>query len=236
MDDIKKKRIFNKCARESGILLNKFINRTELGNLKLIEDTVFLYNNKSSFINNIIISETVDYKIYKELNTSAYIMSFPKLIVIKLNESTLQDFIFLYSESKDYLFRVIRINNVAFVFCISKYRNNVIGSGLPTDVTIDWKSNPEIVLKIKLEKIKLMNWLISNECNTKYTILNLIYHSHLIINRNWIESGKRSEYKITNEYIGKANIDSNIERIVINCINIINKYYINVLPFNYLDN
>jgi hypothetical protein len=230
--------LFLRITRENNIKLNKY--------LKINKDTftlnsdwrttintaIYLYNNKKNYINNVIIKSNPNYIIYKELNTSAYIMSFPNLLMIVFDkdDTSLNEFKMLYDDSKDYLFSVYSDENNYYVFCISKYKEFMESTELKENISINLES--DISIKKRRTKVKLLNWLISNDCSLKYISLSTVYDSFLVINRNW-NCKDNNIVKIDN--IGKAEKIKDIDLLVTSCISTINKYYIPTLPLNYLD-
>jgi hypothetical protein len=241
MESFKKRRdnsnhnLFLKITRENNIKLNKYlkINQDKFTFnsdwRSTINTAIYLYNNKKNYINNMIIKSNPEYIIYKELNTSAYIMSFPNLIIIVFDklDTSLNEFKMLYNDSNEYLFSVYSDINNYYVFCISKYKEfKDVNENLYINIESD------ISVKKRRTKVKLLNWLISNDCSLKYISLSTVYDSFLVINRNW---NCRENKIVKIDTIGKAEKIKDIDLLVTSCISTINKYYLPTLPLNYLD-
>lgn len=115
-------------------------------------------------VENIIIKKfsqdsTSEFTIYKEINTRVYILSIPNFIIIEYKYTkNLEDFLLLYTDSKDLLFDIYKKDNYYYIICVSKYK----------DVNFDYKM-----------------WLIANDANYKYTLLTKFYNSFFVINKTW---------------------------------------------------
>ena len=248
------KRFISKFYKETDLHLNNFLKFTYNQKLdsdeykvkNILNSTIYLSNNKREFMDNRVdkIWENEQSRntrmIYKELNTSTYIMSFSNLILIVFNknDNVFIDFNLLYDESDEYLFNVYENSKYYYVFCVSKYKDEVFN-------TIDNYSHSHSHsrnLSKNILKMKFVNWLVANDANSKYTILTGIYDSFLVMNKHWncnqnSLQGISCLYKNMYIYkcnIGKGKINKEIDNFIKTSINMINKWYMPSLPYNYL--
>lgn len=164
--------------------------------------------------NNTIIKENVNFNIIKEELLETYIMTFKNIIIIHLEEKTYKDFFYLYKNSEEYLFDIYTSLNykgtiIYHIFCINKHLDQIN----------DFRSFIE-----------------GNECLYKYKCLIKLYGPHLVINKryNFIESSDKIKYTFLKS-IGKGTVDINIKNLIKSIIYLINIYYLEYLPINYLN-
>lgn len=163
----------------------------------------------SENVSNIIVKKHDCYILYKELNTHTYIMSFTNdFILLHFNKNcySLKDFEYMYSNT-NLLFKIFETEFHYHVFCISQYN-----------------------IKNKQETL---NFMTQTDCNYKFTSLQNIYNSFIIINKN-INNSNDDKYSFV-KYVGSPESRNNeIERQIDTCIKIANEY-IKFLPYNYLN-
>lgn len=242
------KRFISKFHKETDLYLNNYLKFTynqkvdsdEYKVKNILNSTIYLSNNRNEFMDNRV-DKVWENKlctntriIYKELNTSTYIMSFSNLILLVFNKSdnVFIDFDLLYGESDEYLFNVYENSKCYYIFCISKYKDEVF------NINVDVNEN----LGKNIIKMKFINWLVSNDANSKYIVLSGIYDSFLVMNKHW-NCNQNSLQGISCLYsnmyiykcsIGKGKINKEIDNFVKVSISMINKYYMPSLPYNYL--
>ena len=167
--------------------------------------------------NNHIIKQSLTFDIIKEKILGTYILCFKNIIIIHLEENEYKDFVYLYKNSNKYSFDIYSTVNynsniIYHIFCTNKY----------IDVDINYS-----------------NFLNGNECEYKYKCLTKYYGPCLVINRRF--SMNEMFDKINSKYIfvkliGKnQNINQLIKNFIKKMITLINTYYIENLPLNYLN-
>jgi hypothetical protein len=242
------KRFLDKFYKETDLYLNNFLKfvysqKINLDQYKVkntLNSTIYLCNNADEFIDNRIDKVWEDDScsntriIYKELNTCTYIMSFSNLILIVFNkdDNVFIDFNLLYNESDEYLFDVYENAKYYYIFCVSKYKDEVFNSDVENELH-----------RKNIIKTKFINWLSTNDATIKYTILTGVYDSFLVMNKHWNcnpNSLQGVSYLYKNIYIykcsiGKGKMNKTIESFIKTSINMINKYYMPSLPYNYLN-
>jgi len=162
------------------------------------------------------IKESFDFDLIKEDLLKTYILSFKNVIIIHLEQNEYRDFLYLYKNSELYTFDIYTTVNykditIYHIFCTNKYLN---------------------------EKNDYIEFLDGNECEYKYQCLTKIYGPCLVVNRryNLLEYQEKLNAKyIFNKTIGKGIFNPKIKSLLNQMIIIINKYYINYLPVNYLN-
>jgi hydrogenase maturation factor len=166
-------------------------------------------------VKNNIIKKGVNFNIIKEKLLGTYIMTFKNIIIIHLEEDEYKDFIYLYKNSKEYSFDIyttINYKNVVIyhIFCINKY----------------------------VDEINYSAFIECNECSYKYNCLNKMYGANLVINKrfNLIEPIDKMniKYKFL-KTIGKGTVNVNIKNLIKTLVQLINTYYLEYLPINYLN-
>jgi len=166
-------------------------------------------------VDNIIIKENINFNIIKEEILGTYIMAFKNIIIIHLNQNEYNDFIYLYKTSNEYIFDIytsINYNNVIIyhIFCINKY----------------------------VDEINYSAFIEGNECSYKYNCLTKMYGPNLVINKrfNLIESIDKINIKYTFfKSIGKGTVNYKIKNLIESLVQLINTYYLEYLPINYLN-
>jgi hypothetical protein len=166
--------------------------------------------------NNVIIKESINFNIIKEELLQTYIMVFKNIIIIHLEEDEYKDFIYLYKNSNEYSFDIyttINYKNVIIyhIFCINKY----------------------------LDQIKDYRLFIEgNECSYKHNCLIKMYGPNLVINKrfNLTEPIDKMNIKYTFlKSIGKGTVNYEIKNLIKSLVKLINTYYLEYLPINYLN-
>ena len=197
-----KKNLFNGYLKQVKVKLNKYIKTNETNKIEKIVDNHIVKHN-----------EFLNYYIFREQKSRAYIMSLPNLIIIvisKKNKTNIEDFELLYNDSSEYLFNVYETERYYHIICISSYKS--------TEKEFD-------------------EWLLSNDADLKYITLTKLYNSFLIMNKLWYIPLNQGHYQFKYKFIkiiGKGSINSLIQNNVNHCINLINNHYINFLPSHYL--
>ena len=166
-------------------------------------------------INNRIIKESVNFNIIKEELLKTYIMVFKDIIIIHLDQNEYNDFVYLYKNSDEYLFDIYTTINykntiIYHIFCINKYLNDINYSA----------------------------FIEGNECSYKYECLTKLYGPNLVINKrfNLTESIDKANIKYTFfKSIGKGIVNYKIKNLIKALIQLINTYYLEYLPINYLN-
>lgn len=162
------------------------------------------------------IKKSFDFDLIKEDLLKTYILAFKNVIIIHLEENEYRDFLYLYKNSELYTFDIystINYKNVVIyhIFCTNKYLD---------------------------EKKDYHDFLNGNECEYKYQCLTKIYGPCLIVNRRYnlleFQEKLNSKYLFV-KTIGKGVFNPKIKFLLNQMIIIINKYYINYLPVNYLN-
>lgn len=164
---------------------------------------------------NKVIKENIDFNIIKEELLGTYIMSFKNIIIIHLDQNEYNDFMYLYKTSNEYIFDIytsINYRNVLIyhIFCINKY----------------------------VDEINYSAFVEGNECSYKYNCLNKLYGPNLVINKrfNLTEPFDKMNIKYTFlKTIGKGTINYKIKNLIKSLVQLINTYYLEYLPINYLN-
>jgi hypothetical protein len=166
-------------------------------------------------IHNKVIKENIDFNIIKEELLGTYIMSFKNIIIIHLDQNEYNDFMYLYKTSNEYIFDIytsINYRNVLIyhIFCINKY----------------------------VDEINYSAFVEGNECSYKYKCLNKMYGPNLVINKRFNLTEPIDKMNIKYKFlktIGKGTINYKIKNLIKSLVQLINTYYLEYLPINYLN-
>lgn len=166
-------------------------------------------------VHNTIIKENVNFNIIKEELLGTYIMAFKNIIIIHLDQNEYDDFVYLYKTSNQYIFDIytsINYHNVIIyhIFCINKY----------------------------VDEINYSAFVEGNECSYKYKCLNKMYGPNLVINKRFNLTEPVDKMNIKYKFlksIGKGTVNYNIKNLIKSLIQLINTYYLEYLPINYLN-
>ena len=176
------------------------MNRKCKKQLKLNKMRCFFFedNLKNVLKNNVlIVKESNNFTIYKELSTDVYILSIPNLLIIEYKyRRNLEDFLLLYKESDDLLFDIYTKNNYYYIICVSKYKND------PFDYKL---------------------WLLSNDAHSKYILFTKIFNSFFIMNNHWTKTDKKFVYY---QSVGNGKLNLEIRNTLKMYINLMNDLYL----------
>lgn len=198
----------------------KVLKNMRLNNLFCYYSTNNIDNNfyieKENYIKDKIIKSNEHFELIKEEFLETYYMSFTDIIVIHLKERFLNDFIFLYKNSNQYLFDIYttsspdlkteKTHKIFHIFCTSKNLSQMTN---------------------------YMSFLIANDSYYKYTCLHLFYGSCIIINKRFDNIYKEdARYKYV-KTIGKADVNIELKQSLELYINLVNNLQ-DTLPPHYL--
>lgn len=196
--------------------INKYNNKKKIGLNSFFKKEYDCKDVINCEIKNMRIRECFNFNIIKDDILETYVMAFKNIVIIHLEENQYKDFIYLYDNSREYCFDVYSTINykdkmIYHVFCISKY--------------LDEMNNYDAFVEC-------------NDCEYKYNCLTKLYGPNLVINKRFDARdtiGKIKSNYIYFKTIGKSNHDNNIKNLIVSIIHVINTYYLEYLPINYLN-
>jgi hypothetical protein len=189
------RRIFKGFLKQSTLKMNRYIKDH------------YVDCDVDRFVSSRLVNRYDVFSLYRELNSRAYFITLPNIIVISLCKTQIEDFELLYEKSPEYLFDVYETERYYHIICVSKYSNGDISE-----------------------------WLYSNEANKKYLNLYKIYGSCLVVNKPWYYSIQGTPFQTKYTFlksIGQGQRLTKLANLIKRVMNLINNEYKH-LPNHYL--